>query len=400
MQIKNNRKLKVVWLCWFANEQMNTYFNKKVDGFAPWINNLIKLFESKEDVELHIVSPNVFNNKNYSFRVKNIKYHFYKHSFVLPYRVYNKLRINDRSNFIFIQSTIVKIIKRINPDLIHLHGAENPIYSIGILPLLNKYPCLTTIQGFISLDQQANNPVNIVRKRIELKILKKNRNFGVRTNDMCNYISSINKHAKFFWHHYPFTKPQIFEEITLKKEFDCVFFGRVAPENGVDELLRAIAIVKEIKQDISLIIVGPVGNSYRQYLESICSALDINTNVKFTGFLQDQQDAFKNVIKAKMDVLPTQYDIIPGSILECMSMGVPVICYSVGGIPELNKERQSVLLVEKGNIKGLAQEILSLLKNPSFADEIIVNAKITVRQFYDYNMIYEDLLNIYNTLTS
>ncbi|KIE18202.1 hypothetical protein DS62_13010, partial [Smithella sp. SC_K08D17] len=272
--------------------------------------------------------------------------------------------------------------------------------AIGILPLLNKYPCLTTIQGFISLDQQANNPVNIVRKRIELKILKKNRNFGVRTNDMCNYISSINKHAKFFWHHYPFTKPQIFEEITLKKEFDCVFFGRVAPENGVDELLRAIAIVKEIKQDISLIIVGPVGNSYRQYLESICSALDINTNVKFTGFLQDQQDAFKNVIKAKMDVLPTQYDIIPGSILECMSMGVPVICYSVGGIPELNKERQSVLLVEKGNIKGLAQEILSLLKNPSFADEIIVNAKITVRQFYDYNMIYEDLLNIYNTLTS
>jgi len=398
MEIVKKRKSKIVWLCWFANEQMNFYFNKKVDGFAPWINNLIKIFETKDDVDLHIVSPNVYSNCNSSFHINNIHYHFFKQSDILPQRLNNKLHINDISNFYLIKRKIKKIIDQIEPDLIHLHGAENPIYSAGILPLLKKYKCFTTIQGFISLDLQANNPTNKRRKKIELNILKKNQNFGVRTKDMCNYISSINEHANFFWHHYPFTKPQIVEDTLAKKEFDCAFFGRVAPENGVDELLKTIAIVKATKKDISLIIVGPVGNTYLQYLESICSELNITDNVKFTGFMNDQQDAFKNVIKAKMDVLPTQYDIIPGSILECMYMGVPVISYSVGGIPELNKERQSVVLVEKGNIKGLAEEIIYMLKNPSFREKIISNAKITVGPFYNYEMIYKDILDIYDNL--
>lgn len=400
MEIVKKRKLKIVWLCWFANDEISTHFgNIKIKEFAPWINNLIKIFEKKDDIDLHIVAPNVFSNCNVFFQINNIQYHFYKHNYILPYRVYNKLRINDKSNFYFIKRKIQKIIHKIDPDLIHLHGAENPIYSAGILKLFNKYPCFTTIQGFISLDEQANNPTNKKRKSIELKILKNNLYFGVRTKDMCNYISTINEHAHFFWHHYPFTRPQIVEETNVKKDFDCAFFGRVASENGVDDLLKAIAIVKQTKKDISLIIVGPFGKTYREYLDSICLNLDIIDNVRFTGFLPKQQDAFKNVIRAQMDVLPTKYDIIPGSILECMFMGVPVISYAVGGIPELNNDRQSVVLVEKGNIKLLAENILFMLHNISFREMIKSNAKITVEPFYDYGMIYSDLLNIYNKLT-
>jgi glycosyltransferase involved in cell wall biosynthesis len=40
-----------------------------------------------------------------------------------------------------------------------------------------------------------------------------------------------------------------------------------------------------------------------------------------------------------------------------------VVSYNVGSISELNDEEECVLLVEKGDIKGLAREVICLLSN-------------------------------------
>ena len=71
-------------------------------------------------------------------------------------------------------------------------------------------------------------------------------------------------------------------------------------------------------------------------------------------------DVFKEAIKAKICVLPTYYDVIPGTIIESMFMKIPVVAYAVGGIPTLNDNVETVRLVDKYDINGLAKEPKSI----------------------------------------
>jgi len=54
------------------------------------------------------------------------------------------------SDFRLNKNYIKNIIIKINPDIIHLFGAENAYYSSTILQFRNKYPIVITVQGFIS----------------------------------------------------------------------------------------------------------------------------------------------------------------------------------------------------------------------------------------------------------
>ena len=387
-----------MWLCHFANSEINNYFNTKVNELAPWINNLIEIFNSNDDFELHIVSPNYFNNKSVVIKLRNIEYHFYRRSFIWPNRLNYWVRIDERSNYNLVKRIVGRIIRKIQPDIIHLHGAENPIYSSAILPLINKYKILLTIQGFISLDPNQEDRTIKYRSRVETKIIHKISNFGVRTNDTCNVIRSYNDNPKFYWHNYPMTKPlSIKLPNDINTEYDCVFFARLSPENGIEDLLRAIHIVKKQKSDISLVVIGHVQMDL-DFLKQLCIELNIQDNVEFKGFFASQHDAHKEVIKAKIKVLPTYYDVIPGTILECMYMGLPVIAYAVGAIPELNSERKSIILVERGSITGLSNKIIQLLNDDELRNKITEKGRITAKTNFDNQAIYNDISSIYQKI--
>ena len=131
---------------------------------------------------------------------------------------------------------------------------------------------------------------------------------------------------------------------------------------------------------------------------NLVKKLDIEANVVWVGFLKNQQDVFNYVVKAKICVLPTYHDVIPGTIIESMFMKIPVIAYAVGGIPELNETNQNILLVEKNNISELAHNILQLIKNPLMQEELGENAFNYIRKKVDNEKVVDDIIQIYQTI--
>ena len=80
----NPKRIKVVWLCHLCNNQLKLFFNRpEINEFAPWMSIMIDLFKNREDIELHIVSPNVFNNKNVLAKIDGVNYYFYKHTILI-----------------------------------------------------------------------------------------------------------------------------------------------------------------------------------------------------------------------------------------------------------------------------------------------------------------------------
>jgi len=393
--------IKVVWLCHFANAEMKTFFDTPhVQEMAQWINTLIILFRESSDIELHIVTPNIFTNKQQEFKIKNVQYHFYQHreSFI-PRQVYNLLRIESRTNYYYAKQKIVKIIKNINPDIIHLHGTECPYYTAGILPLIELYPVLVTIQGFLRNASERNFRINKSIK-IEKEILKRTMHIGVRTKEMSKTVLELNPEAHLHFHNYPIIKPVFIKDNSIVSTYDIVFFARVCKDKGMEDLLEAVAVVKKEKPDISLHVIGSSSKYYLQYLKNMTKQLDIETNVKFLSFMESQQDVYKHAIHARICVLPTYHDIIPGTIIESMFMKLPVIAYAVGGIPELNDKGQAIVLVEKNNIKQLANEILALLKDDSKRYALAKNAYTYARERFNNSNAVNDIMKAYNEILS
>jgi len=391
--------IRVVWLCHFVNQEIKDYFNTpKAKETAPWMNDFINLFKEIKDIDLHIVAPNLYNNRNVKFRFQNISYHLYSYyPLIMPRKIYNLSRFDFYTNFNYIKNTVRSLINGIKPDIIHLFGAENPYYSVGIQNLLTKYPTLITIQGFISLSEDNNF---YIKKRIEIEkaIIKNASNFGVCTNDMIQIIKKLNPNAVTYFHDYPMTNVNFRKDDSCSSNFDVVFFARITKTKGIEDLLQAIKIVKNIKQDISLHVIGKCSNSYLHYLKELSQQLSISENVRFLGFLPTQNDVYQTAIKAKVCVLPTYRDVLPGTILESMLMKLPVIAYSVGGIPELNVNQEVVVLVEKNNITQLANKIIELLYNENKRILIADNAFKFVTERFKNEKLVTDIINAYKNI--
>lgn len=401
--MKNN-KIKVVWLCHFANEEVKQYFGtSSVNEFAPWIGKMLDLFKQNSEVEIHVVAPNVFTNANTKFRQNGISYNFYP---IVPpvfngsflNRVYHFSRADFFSDFLWIKRQVSAIINEIEPDIIHLHGAENPYYSAAILPLFNKYNVLTTIQGFIRNSTYLSFDIKN-RIAIEEKVIKKSTHLGVRTDEMSRIVKEINPTAALHFHNYPMDMPYTHKNnIGGHEPIDCLFFARVEKDKGIEDLLAAMAILKKKKTNISLSVIGGADKNYLNSLMEICERLNIIENITFLGFLPSEEDIYPYIMKAKMCILPTYHDILPGTILLSMFMKLPVVSYNVGGIPELNRDGKTVTLANRGDINQLSVEIWNLLNNDGARAEIAEKAYIYAHKRFDNENVVVDVVKAYQNV--
>lgn len=394
------KKIKIVWVCSFANAEVKSVLNSKTDFFAsPWITELIELFRDREDIELTIISPNYYSNDYKFFKLGNVTVYLTKYRrFFLPHIAHN-LTLNYHTA----TKPIVKIIESINPDIIHLHGSENPFYAASILKLVHKYPTLVTIQGFVSLSPKPKNVISQYirwnRMRFESKINSKVPFFTLATDSGLKHLQTFNTNAKIYKDHYPTTQPSVSSDDFPVKKYDIVFYARLTKSKGIEDLIQAIQILKIKMPQITAIVIGAGSERYTDYIKSLIHSLDLVTNIELAGFQPTQQDVFKLAAQSKVYVLPTHFDGIPGSIRESMVMKIPVVAYEVGGIPSLNDQMECVTLVEKGNITELVEKIELVLNDTYRTKKLIDNAYNLIKDKYDNSKIYNNLLSIYNDIT-
>jgi glycosyltransferase involved in cell wall biosynthesis len=392
--------IRVTWICHFHDDEIETYLKdcKKMNGFAPWISGLIKLFENDPEIELHIVAPHLGIKKDQSFVRNGVFYHFY--SVGLPLLKKYTLSIFDViTNYYFLKRKVRGYILSIKPDIIHLHGAENAYYSSTILQFKRKYPILVTIQGFLRHTLIKKTYKIRKRLRVEERVLSEFSDYGVRTVPMMNEVKQLNSVARFYWHIYPVNIPDNLEPYhNARKIYDCIFFARISKDKGIEDLLDAIALIKPKMPDITLVITGDCENDYLQELKIKSKDLGIEPNIEWKGFIPSQKELFKLCSKAKISVLPTYHDILPGTIIESMFLKTAVVAYSVGGLPEINKNSEVIKLVPKGDIQTLSNAISNLLADNEYYANLTSSAVVTAYQLFGKENIKESIIDAYKNV--
>lgn len=389
-------KMKIVWICHFSNAEIQAILHPGIstNEFAPWITQLAQLFENDNRIELHIIAPHEHILRNKQFILRNINYHFFNpYIFLFGGKITRIFQFDYRTNFLYIKMIVRKIVNKIKPDLIHLHGAENAFYSSSIFQFRKKYPVLITVQGFISHCSEELDYLTNKRVKIEKKILKDFKHFGYRTQTMGKDIKKYNPEAKLHWHLYPIAEIKMYD---VKKKYDLIFFARITKEKGIDDLLKALAFVKKQKPDVKLCVIGGSSKRYICFLKRLAEQLDISKNVCWPGYLLTHADVHELAASARISVLPTYHDIIPGTIIESMFLKLPVVAYDVGSIHEVNEMEDCIALVPKGDINGLSAKIISLLQDPEGMKLRSERAYKRALKMFDNRSICSDLIKAYN----
>jgi glycosyltransferase involved in cell wall biosynthesis len=391
-----DNKIKVAILCHFTNIEIQKHLplRKSVKEFAPWIFSTINELQNRKDVEIHIISPHEYLIRNISFKINNIYFHFFTTGIPIIHRHWpGFFRLDYLTNFRNNTNKIKKIINKISPDLIHLYGAENAYFASSFMHYIHR-PHLVTIQGFLYLVSSLKLTY-MIRKRvaIETEIYSKAKNFGIRYSFMEDEIKKLNPEPKFFWHHIPVN---VYVPESFEKTYDLVFFARLTKVKGVEDFIKAIGLIAKLMPDIKAKIIGPASEHYRNYLKELAIKSGSSENIEFLGFINTQNELHEIVAKAKICVLPTYNDTVPGTIVESMMLGTAVVSYNTGGIPGLNSDVKTVEIVEQGDLNGLAARVIYLLTDDKERLTLVSNAKKIAEERYNPQNAINDLVNLYN----
>ncbi len=139
-----------------------------------------------------------------------------------------------------------------------------------------------------------------------------------------------------------------------------VAVGRLDKQKGFDLLLRAFQICLRSEPTVKLTIFGE--GAERAALEQLSSALSISSAVRLPGVTERPGEwiAAGNTL-----VLSSRYEGFPNVVAEATVCGLPVIAFDCPyGPRELIKEGQNGLLVQEGDVDGLAKAMSKLAADP------------------------------------
>lgn len=262
--------------------------------------------------------------------------------------------------------TIMKFLKKIQPDLVHLHVEH--YYSIPII--LSGLPYILTSWG--------NEVLKLPRANLILKTLA--RCAGMNASKITGDARCVKKawiefgvpeeriEVIYFGVDISAFNPNVNgqgvrKRLELGKNDIVVISTRAFYENppyNVECLIRAIPLILKRHRNIKFIIkgTGPLEN----YLKSLTRELKVSRYVRFAGLVPHHKVA-QYLAAADIYVSTCFIDTTSVSLLEAMACGLPPIVTDIPGNREWIENGVNGFFFPPRNQKALAEKIIGLVEN-------------------------------------
>jgi glycosyltransferase involved in cell wall biosynthesis len=260
---------------------------------------------------------------------------------------------------------ILDYIEKNKISIMHCHGYKSDLY--GLITLMMRYKkivVITTHHGWIrnslkqiifgSLTLKGSflfDHVILVSKDMERHLI----NFKMKKKKISVLHNAIvaSDYKPEGLRHFVRSKLGIEEDEVL-----LLYVGRLSPEKGSENLLKAFKIISEKSKKAKLIYVGE-GTLMNSLLNYVYQE-NLNSRVKFLGHCKQVQLFYE---AADVFICPSDTEGLSNTILEAMAFSLPVIATKVGGNPEIISHERNGILVNPRNPEDLSNAILKLVDN-------------------------------------
>jgi len=293
-----------------------------------------------------------------------------------------------------------KLLKKIDPDVVHIHHAFTPIsLAFTLTSTLNDYPTVLTNHSAYLYDYNAllkalgyvAFPVRRVLKRVD-KIIAVS---DVAAKFIKSFVPSVpievipnGVDVKKF-------NPRGSKKLrrSLNSDFIILYVGRLVYRKGVHYLIDSMAFITNEHPKSALVIVGD--GPLKRHLKERASELGLDKLVLFLGKVTDDElpDVYRS---SDVLVMPSLYGESQGIVaLEGMASGLPVIASPVGGLREVITDRVTGLLLESISPRSIANTVLMLHSNPLLSKKISKKAREIVEKKYSWDVIIPKVERVY-----
>ncbi|GAA4937551.1 glycosyltransferase family 4 protein [Algibacter agarivorans] len=175
-----------------------------------------------------------------------------------------------------------------------------------------------------------------------------------------------------------------------------VIVTRLIKEKGVHLYIEAAKKLKEKYPKAEFHVIGASGNSPSSIKSEILYNLHEKGTIVFHG---SQSNVSEHLFKRDIFVLPTYYrEGVPRSILEALSVGMPVITTNTPGCKETVINGKNGFLIKPQDLNELVSVMEYFLVNKEKIKEMGINSRIYAEERFDVNIINNSLLNILNNV--
>ena len=383
---------------------------------GSWLVEPSKLLSMDEDYHLSIVTP--WSGKSFEHKViGTIDY------YLIPCTYVDRMKRPSRRY----RESCTRLIEKIKPDVIHLHGGE---FAIGI-PFADYpgIPKILSIQGIISkinadyfyggihipslaacmLPQNILTYLPMRIQHYRNKWRAKSEIYQMRCVEAItgctrwDYTYSMLINRKLRYYHVDYAIRREFSEHSWRLD-SCdrntfLIGSMTVPLKGMHRAMEALAILKEKYPDAKMRVIGKntfkgrkIG--YSRYLYHLAKKLKVLDSIELLG-PQDTMGVINAMLKTHTYVLSSCIENGPNTMMEAMYLGMPCICSYVGGVMQFAKEDEEAVFYRFEEPEILAYELDRIWSDDAKALALSSKAYARARKFENFEDVYHHYREIY-----
>lgn len=337
-----------------------------------------------------------------------------------------KTRLFDRHGFGSRLATraLIKKIKEIDPDIIHLHNLHGYYLHIGVLfrylksagkPIVwtlhdcwpftghcsyfDKVNCFKWKTGCYCCPNRSGYPASLLIDNSRINYRDKKQLFtGISNMVLVSPSQWLAGHiSESYLKDYeikvinngidiekfkPFVSNTLREKYRIKGKYILGVASIWVKRKGLEDFIKLRSM---LGPETLIVLVGVQRKQAKSLPEGIIPVLRTE-NINELAGLYSGAEVFVN---------PTYVDNFPTTNLEALACGTPVVTYKTGGSPE-TIDNKTGIVVEKGDIKGVADSIRMILNNGKkfYSD----NCRSRAEKYYDRKIMCDKYLTLYEDL--
>lgn len=321
---------------------------------------------------------------------------------------------------------VIKNVEEFKPDLIHIHtpvslgltgilvskllkkplvGTYHTLYSetldyISVKRVIYKY--LTAIELLakgvgmqIALKEEKNANEGELSKKLAWQVVNKIYSF-------CDLVICPSNTIKIELLERRFKKTvcvvsngvdtKIFSPLGQQFNNQVVLYvGRLGFEKNVDQILKAFSVVVEWIPKARLWIVGD--GPAKRGLVDLARELRIERYIRWYGMV-DRMRLPQIYTKGTVMVTASTMETQGLTVLEAMACGLPVVGVKSFALPDLIKNGKNGLLVDPGDINGMATAVVKILNNEKMA-KVMGENSLKMSEAHSIDKSVEEVCGIY-----
>ena len=287
------------------------------------------------------------------------------------------------------------LVRRLGCDLIYVVGLRASVLVRLLRPLLGSVRLVNAVRWNPDSDSRLDRLFRLVEKSFgrwsDLYIC----NSKIAASTLTDRIGVPAEKVKVIYNGLSSMPPE--DIVFAPRMRQVVTVANLSPRKGHAEYVENVILpLRKSSVDARFLFVGR--DEMGGIVQRMVKRLGVEDVIEFTGFVDDVSSI---LARSMIFVLPSLWNEgCPTAVLEAMAHGLPIVAFSVDGIPEMITDGREGMLVPKGDYAAMAKAICTLLSDPVLARNLGRSGRLRVGREFQIDRCVRQHADVFGRLVS